>query len=97
MGIDIYYGIAFTWEKSDLSLKAMIFPVWFQTFLIFVFNYVICRIQNAAKPGQPVFALVILHALTSPLQGLVNAVVYGMDRETRSRLTWMQIKVRQIC
>ena len=51
------------------------------------------RIQNAVNPGNPVFALVLLHALSSPLVGAVNAVVYGLDAETRSRLSWTQIKV----
>lgn len=55
------------------------------------------RLQNAfSKSGDPVFVLTLLHAASSPLQGFVNAVVYGMDPETRSRLTWLQIKVRSL-
>ncbi|XP_071798279.1 cyclic AMP receptor-like protein A isoform X1 [Asterias amurensis] len=81
-------------ERNRQILKAEIRPLQAYPFIYLALSVfpLINRIQNAAKPGQPVFALVILHALTSPLQGLVNAVVYGMDRETRSRLTWMQIK-----
>ncbi|XP_062606292.1 uncharacterized protein LOC134268109 [Saccostrea cucullata] len=51
------------------------------------------RIQNAASPGEPVFALVILAALTAPLHGAMNAIVFGMDRETLRRLTPTQIKM----
>ncbi len=82
-------------ERNRQILKAEIRPLQAYPFIYLALSVflLINRIQNAVKPGQPVFALVILHALSSPLQGLVNAVVYGMDRETRSRLTWMQIKV----
>eukprot|EP00041_Stephanoeca_diplocostata_P000801 m.17027 g.17027 ORF g.17027 m.17027 type:complete len:350 (+) comp11117_c0_seq4:237-1286(+) len=34
------------------------------------------RIQNAADPTQPVFALLLLHSMTSPLQSFMNALVY---------------------
>ncbi|XP_038050471.1 cyclic AMP receptor-like protein A isoform X2 [Patiria miniata] len=81
-------------ERNRQILKAEIRPLQAYPFIYLALSVfpLINRIQNAANPGHPIFALVILHALTSPLQGLVNAVVYGMDRETRSRLSWTQIK-----
>lgn len=63
-----------------IYLAASIFPL-------------INRIQNAAAPDDPVFALVILAALTAPLHGAMNAIVFGMDRETLRKLTPTQIKV----
>lgn len=29
------------------------------------------------------------------LKGFLNAIIFGMDRDTRARLTWMQIKVNK--
>uniref|UniRef100_K1PUK6 G protein-coupled receptor GPR1/2/3 C-terminal domain-containing protein n=1 Tax=Magallana gigas TaxID=29159 RepID=K1PUK6_MAGGI len=63
-----------------IYLAASIFPL-------------INRIQNAAAPDDPVFALVILAALTAPLHGAMNAIVFGMDRETLRKLTPTQIKM----
>ncbi|XP_069103712.1 cyclic AMP receptor-like protein A isoform X2 [Argopecten irradians] len=51
------------------------------------------RIQNAISPEYPVFPLMVLAALSSPIHGAVNAIVFGLDRETFSRLTPSQIKV----
>ena len=77
------------------------------------------RIQNAAS-DDPVFALVLLHAMTVPLNGLyrwrylcavdkvmmrstflhvgaINAVVFGLDRNTREQLTVESIRVGWRC
>ncbi|XP_060080370.1 cyclic AMP receptor-like protein A isoform X1 [Ylistrum balloti] len=51
------------------------------------------RIQNAISPEYPVFPLMVLSALSSPIQGAVNAIVFGLDRETFSRLTPSQMKM----
>ena len=45
------------------------------------------RIQNAANPGDPVFALTLLHSISSPLQGLINSVVYAYNTDAA---TWKQ-------
>ena len=44
------------------------------------------RIQNAVEPDYPVFALVLLQAITSPLVGAANAIAYGLDKGTRDKL-----------
>ena len=44
------------------------------------------RIQNAVEPDHPVFALVLLQAITSPLVGAANAIAYGLDKGTRDKL-----------
>lgn len=54
----------------------------------------ILRIHNAfTAEGDDVFALWVLTVLTAPLQGACNAVVFGMDPDTRARLTWTQIRL----
>ncbi|XP_072036842.1 uncharacterized protein [Amphiura filiformis] len=50
------------------------------------------RIQNAVAPDHPVFALVVLHAMTIPMIGAINALVYGLDRTTRRKLNRGSIK-----
>ena len=47
---------------------------------------ILYRIQNAVEPDHPVFALVLLQAITSPLVGAANAIVYGLDKSTRDKL-----------
>ncbi|XP_070537843.1 cyclic AMP receptor-like protein A isoform X2 [Ptychodera flava] len=81
-------------ERSKQLLKEEIKPLIAYPFIYLIISIfpLINRIQNAVS-NDPIFALVILHALTSPLQGAVNAIVYGLDKETRSRLTWTQIKM----
>lgn len=50
------------------------------------------RIQGMAAPTNPIFALYMLHALFSPMQGLLNMLVYYYfaivrDQEIKSRST----------
>ena len=54
----------------------------------------ILRIHNAATAlGDDIFALWVLTVLTAPLQGAVNAVVFGLDPDTKRKLTWDQIQL----
>ena len=53
----------------------MIYPVVYLGTSIFA---TINRIQNAIDPSHPVFVLYFLHALTSPAQGFINSLVYGL-------------------
>ncbi|CAK8673199.1 uncharacterized protein LOC143468932 [Clavelina lepadiformis] len=54
----------------------------------------ILRIHNAATDeGDDVFALWVLTVLTAPLQGAVNAIVFGLDPETRTKLTLEEIQL----
>ncbi|XP_077988029.1 cyclic AMP receptor-like protein A isoform X2 [Glandiceps talaboti] len=82
-------------ERSKQLLKEEIKPLLVYPFIYLLISIfpLINRIQNAVSHNNPIFVLVLLHALTSPLQGAINAIVYGLDKETRSRLTWTQIKV----
>lgn len=54
----------------------------------------ILRLHNAfTEEGDDVFALWILTVICAPLQGAVNAVVFGLDPDTRTRLTLPQIRL----
>nr|XP_002129104.1 cyclic AMP receptor 3-like [Ciona intestinalis] len=76
--------------KEDIKvLKA--YPFIFLILSIFPF---ILRIHNAfTAEGTDIFGLWVMTALTAPLQGAVNAVVFGLDPETRTKLTWAQIQL----
>ena len=50
------------------------------------------RIQNSIS-NDPVYALVILHALCSPLQSALNAIVHAMSQDVLSKLRPHQIKI----
>jgi hypothetical protein len=51
---------------------------------------VVDRIQNALSPDEPVFIIVLLHSLLSPLQGFANSLVYGCNRQVANeyRFCW---------
>lgn len=81
-------------EQSKILMKEDIKPLigYPLVYLAISIFPLINRIQNAVN-HQPIFALWVLHVLSSPLHGAVNAIVFGMDRETMKRLTPTQIKL----
>lgn len=63
-------------------------------YLLLSFFPLILRIHNAfTAEGQDVYFLWIMTAITAPLQGACNAVVFGLDPDTRSKLSWFQVKM----
>lgn len=50
------------------------------------------RIQNGIA-DEPSFAIVVLHAISSPLQGALNAVVFALSKDVLSRLRLSQLKI----
>ena len=52
------------------------------------------RIQNAIAPDHPWFWLYILDAAISPLQGFLNSIVYGMNKQLREK--WREL-LHTIC
>nr|KAG5692319.1 hypothetical protein BaRGS_009529 [Batillaria attramentaria] len=50
------------------------------------------RIQNAFDPEDQIFWLVVIASLSAPLHGALNALVFGMDKDTLKKLTPSQIK-----
>jgi len=54
----------------------------------------ILRVHNAfTAEGEDVYGLWVMTVLTAPLQGAANAVVFGLDPDTREKLSWEQIKI----
>ena len=56
-----------------------------------------CRLHNAfTDEGEDVYFLWIMTVLSAPLQGAVNSVAFGMDRDTRDKLSidvlWSSLK-----
>ena len=41
------------------------------------------------------FALVVLHAMSTPMVGAVNALAYGLDHNTRQKLNKRDIMVSE--
>ena len=76
-------------EEDIKALKA--YPFIYLVLSIFP---LILRIHNAVTvEGDDIFGLWIMTVLTAPLQGAVNAIVFGLDPETRKRLTWSHIQL----
>ncbi|XP_065185677.1 cyclic AMP receptor-like protein A isoform X2 [Sycon ciliatum] len=75
--------------KEDVRpLKA--YPVIYLVLSIFP---LVNRIQNAVSNDQAIFALWVLHAISSPLQGFFNSVAFALDKETFSRLNLTQMRI----
>lgn len=76
-------------EEDIKALKAYPF-----IYLILSIFPLILRIHNAATAeGDDVYGLWIMTVLTAPLQGAVNAIIFGLDPETRKKLTWNHIQI----
>ncbi|XP_076336402.1 cyclic AMP receptor-like protein A isoform X2 [Tachypleus tridentatus] len=80
-------------ERTKEVLRQHIRPLqWYPLIYLSLSVFpLIHRIQNAIS-HENVFGLMLLHILFAPLPGTVNAIVFGLDRETTSRLSWIQIK-----
>ena len=67
--------------------------------LVFVIFPFINSIYNLLHPGQPLYALWILVAIFSPLQGGYIALIYVLDRGTLGRLTcknlWARLRSKE--
>ncbi|KAL8616226.1 hypothetical protein ACOMHN_058343 [Nucella lapillus] len=82
-------------ERNHRMLKEDIKPLRFYPFVYLLVSIfpLVNRINNAINPGHDVFWLVVMASLSAPLHGVMNAIVFGMDRETMKKLTPSQIKV----
>ncbi|XP_041359047.1 cyclic AMP receptor-like protein A isoform X2 [Gigantopelta aegis] len=82
-------------ERSHKMLKEDIKPLKFYPFVYLAVSVfpLINRLQNAISPNNNVFGLVLLASIAGPLHGTLNAVVFGMDKTTRDKLTRTQIQV----
>lgn len=72
------------------QMHTEVWPLLFYPIGLFVLNIfpLVNRIHDSIQETQPLYALWMLHAIFSPLQGGYIALVYTLDRETRSRLTF---------
>ncbi|XP_048247317.1 G-protein coupled receptor 1-like isoform X2 [Haliotis rufescens] len=82
-------------EREHQMLKEDIKPLRFYPFVYLAVSIfpLINRIQNAISPHYHVFALVLLASISAPLHGALNAIVFGMDKETLHKLKPAQIRV----
>lgn len=81
-------------ERSKELMKEDIKPLmWYPVvYLVTTICPLIHRIHNAVS-SKPDFTLLLLQVIFSPLVGVLNAVVFGMDKETVNRLNWVEMKV----
>lgn len=82
-------------ERQHRLLKEDIKPLRVYPFIYLAVSIfpLINRIQNAFSPENHVFVLVLLSSISSPLHGALNAVVFGMDKETFHKLRFSEIKL----
>lgn len=80
-------------RKRDL-IRREIKPLILYPFAFLLLNIfpTINRIQNAIEPDNPIFALYLLHAFTSPLLGFGCTIIFVVNRETLSELKWSSFK-----
>ena len=51
------------------------------------------RIHEALNPGEHNFGLALVSAITLPLQGLLNALAFGLDKTIMNKCTPSQIMI----
>eukprot|EP00055_Hartaetosiga_balthica_P009730 m.39534 g.39534 ORF g.39534 m.39534 type:complete len:317 (+) comp6870_c0_seq4:120-1070(+) len=68
--------------KGDVATLRW-YPVVYVVLSLFA---LVNRIQNAASPHHPILGLYILHALSTPLQGLFNSIVYMRNNNFKNFL-----------
>lgn len=86
------------YDPKTMQKKAMmkneIRPIIWYPIVYMALNMfsLISAIYNAAHPNNPQIALWFLQALISPVRGAFIAVVYALDKETRTHLKWIKIR-----
>ncbi|OWF39216.1 cyclic AMP receptor-like protein A [Mizuhopecten yessoensis] len=82
-------------EQKKAQLRNDITALRFYPLVYLLINIIplINRIQNAIHEDKPVFALILGQCITAPLQGAINAMIFGADKDTISQLTWSGIKM----
>lgn len=75
-------------EEEKKFLKKQVAPIRYYplVYLVLEIAPVLNRLQNAADPTDPVFALYLMQSLSSPLVGFANAIVYAMNSGLRDAI-----------
>ncbi|XP_033760587.1 cyclic AMP receptor-like protein A [Pecten maximus] len=82
-------------EQKKARMRNDITALRFYPLVFLLINIIplINRIQNVTQEGKPVFGLILGQCITAPLQGALNAMIFGADKDTMSQLTWPSIKI----
>ena len=80
-------------KRFKERLNEQVLPLLFFPFGVVILNIVpaITSIHLSLNPDRPLYALWILGAILSPLQGGYIALVYTLDRDTLRRLTYSNL------
>ncbi|XP_064615621.1 uncharacterized protein LOC135479655 [Liolophura sinensis] len=91
-----------TWERTytpDVEAKKKFLKQEARPLIFYPFVYLIVyliptvnRIHNALNPSDPIYELVLIAGICAAAIGLANSLIYGLDKETRSKLTKTHIK-----
>ncbi|GFO25387.1 cyclic amp receptor-like protein a [Plakobranchus ocellatus] len=97
---------AWCWIVDDIGWRMGIWygPLFFIiVFMMVTYGYIIyvlsrkvgiyLVLQNALSPNHRVFALVLLASISAPLHGALNAIVFGLDKDTLKKLRPSEIKL----
>ncbi|XP_059175010.1 uncharacterized protein LOC131955075 isoform X2 [Physella acuta] len=82
-------------ERQHHLLKEDIKPLRVYPFIYLAVSLfpLINRVQNAIEPDYHIFVLVLLSSIFSPLHGALNAIAFGVDKDTLSKLRPSEIKL----
>ncbi|XP_069105098.1 cyclic AMP receptor-like protein A isoform X2 [Argopecten irradians] len=82
-------------EQKKSQMRNDISALRFYPLVFLLINIIplINRIQNVTHEGEPVFGLILGQCITAPLQGALNAMIFGADKETMGQLTIPGIKM----
>ena len=84
-------------SKKDMKKKRIrkeiktlfLYPIFFLLVNIFP---IVNRIQNAFVPDHPLFPLYLLHAISSPTQGLGFTILFVVNKDTLREFKWSNFK-----
>ena len=85
--------------NSNMDIKMLMGEVkplvWYPViYAILYIPFALCTVYTAIRPANPHLVVWLIMALTTPLAGTAVAVVYALDSETLSRLSWTHLLKR---
>lgn len=82
-------------KKFEANLKKDIAGLILQPlafFLISIFP-LISRVHNLVQKESPIFVIILLHAGSTPMLGILTAIVFFINRDVLRTLKWSRLKV----